>query len=929
MMGARLDFRASFRIVSTVALGVMILFHGAFTVFGHHCGEPQITVEVGRTVAYRITADLSESQASHYNLSINSDPAIAVASPDNFDAFNYGEFTIRGVSPGTNRFVFEWSYAPNQASGFCVVEVFVVPRGSTTQTAANQPQSGQAGDPVNTLTGEFLLQEMPDLQLYGPMPLYFSRYYASGLQMDGQAHGNLGPNWLHNFEYRLLRSGDTAEVLTQQGRKILFQNSTGSWSLQNGGGAPFQLVSEGDLYVFGDPISQRVFVFNTGGQLIRIEDGKGNAHTLTYTGNVLTAVSDGLGRELTFTYVSLQQLFQVTSGIRSVRFSYGANMELLTVRDPVNNPVNYQYQNTAMGPLLLSKSLPMGNSHLTNRYDPMGRIESQRDAYGNLFAYRFDPGLTTVTNPLGGTEQHVHNSQNQLVTVTDEAGRSIHLGYDTNGNRTSIQDREGGVTLISYHPSGKPAAITNADHTVVRYAYSPRTYRGITFHDLARTDYPDGTFESYGRDAAGNILFLTNRQGSVRTFTYNNRGQVLTARNPTGGVTDYAYNTNGTLASISREGNSVTLAYDALGRLVQEQHPDGTRRLYARDLLDRVVRMTNELGGILEYQYDANGNQISRNHPGEALEHEHGFDKMDRLSSFMAPGGVMSLLQFDALGRTAAIIHDGGRTNRFSYDAVGNVTEIEDAEGSVWRFAYDAEGVVTQKINPLNKTNLFVTDAMGRVTTHTSAKGNSRQIEYDSMGQLRVITAPDGLKTTLEYENSLLKSLTVGTNGLQNIFAYNPLGRETEQKDPAGSFWRQEFDSHGRRTAAIDPLGRRTEYQYDTRGRASRVTFPGSLGSVQIEYDGLNAITRRLYSDGNDLRYEYDRKGQLTNATGVTLERDHSGLITRCNGIEISRTSQKQINTITYAAGKIVTYAYNKRNQVVTMDDWLGGRYFF
>jgi len=281
---------------------------GPGIVQAHHCGPPRVVVEVGRTVAYRITADLSESQASRYNLSINANPEVATASPDNFTAFNYGEFIIRGISPGTNQFVFEWFYDPNQASGFCPVEVVVVPRGSMPVTAASRPQSGHVGDPVNTLTGEFLLAEEPDLQLRGPMPLYFSRYYASGLIRSGVAHGSLGPNWSHNFDHRLLRSGNQAEVISDRGRVVRFEKVGSVWNLVDGPSPPYQLVEEGEALLFGEPQTQRVLEFNARGQLVRIEDGRGNAHVLSYTGNNLTSVSDGLGRELTFSYFGLQQL---------------------------------------------------------------------------------------------------------------------------------------------------------------------------------------------------------------------------------------------------------------------------------------------------------------------------------------------------------------------------------------------------------------------------------------------------------------------------------------------------------------------------------------------------------------------------------------------------------------------------------------------
>src|SRR5262245_54784634 len=114
--------------------------------YAHHCGDTPVTVEVGKRVVYRITADVQESQASHYNVSINSDPSVATVAPDNFNSFGYGEFVIEGVKAGTNTLVLEWSYAPNQAFDFCVVPVIVIgpptdPRDAADQTTASEAEN--------------------------------------------------------------------------------------------------------------------------------------------------------------------------------------------------------------------------------------------------------------------------------------------------------------------------------------------------------------------------------------------------------------------------------------------------------------------------------------------------------------------------------------------------------------------------------------------------------------------------------------------------------------------------------------------------------------------------------------------------------------------------------------------------------------------
>ena len=199
-------------------------------------------------------------------------------------------------------------------------------------------------------------------------------------------------------------------------------------------------------------------------------------------------------------------------------------------------------------------------------------------------------------------------------------------------------------------------------------------------------------------------------------------------------------------------------------------------------------------------------------------------------------------------------------------------------------------------INPLLHTNRFETDAMGRVIRATTALGNTRAYTYDPAGRVSEIVAADGLRTRQVHSNGLLSRIvmgedaskreklrrelelgrfppgvkpaaanqpSMGLSGLTNVFRYGSLGLESEFHDPSGAVWRLERDALGRRTATVDPLNRRTQQNFDERGRPVRVEFPQGLGHLQASYDGFNAITRRAYSDGTDLHYQYNFKGEL------------------------------------------------------------------
>jgi hypothetical protein len=80
------------------------------------------------------------------------------------------------------------------------------------------------GDPISAGTGEHYIGPTQDLSLGGPLPLAFSRYYASGLHDDGVVTGTLGVNWMHNFDLRVLNTASWRErvVVYRWGKLVYF-----------------------------------------------------------------------------------------------------------------------------------------------------------------------------------------------------------------------------------------------------------------------------------------------------------------------------------------------------------------------------------------------------------------------------------------------------------------------------------------------------------------------------------------------------------------------------------------------------------------------------------------------------------------------------------------------------------------------------------
>ena len=427
----------------------------------------------------------------------------------------------------------------------------------------------------------------PDLNLGGPMPLIFQRYYASRLQSDGFISGRLGVNWLHNFEMSLTTpASGLVQVVTQFGRVIQFTNTGGAFSLVGRLDVPYQLAAGGSGYILGDPGSQRLYTFSSNGLLTQIADDHGNAQTLSYSGDLLTSVTDGLGRTMSLQYDSTKQLTNVTDGSRSASFMQTGSF-LTSSSDALGNTTTYTYDmaNPVSG-LLTAAILPNGNAPFTQSYNTNGQVVIQvaAGAFPGTNTLSYEAGVTTITDPFGNQTRQSNSAAGLLTTAVDEAGFAAQLGYNAFGQRTAVTNRLGQVTLTTYHaPSGKVSSITYPDGSVWNFTYTNRIVSGITFYDLAQIDYADGTTDDFTYDNNGNLISYTDRAGEVWSFTYDAHGQKLTTTDPADGVATLAYNSDETLAA--RQDSDVgliTFAYDQFRRLTTITLPDNSQAESAR-----------------------------------------------------------------------------------------------------------------------------------------------------------------------------------------------------------------------------------------------------------------------------------------------------------------------------------------------------------
>ena len=799
---------------------------------------------------------------------------------------------------------------------------------AVTNTTGNLYEEGaRPGARVYPPTRELFFAEAPDLALGGPMPLVFQRYYAQYLSSDGFATSRIGTNWLGTYDWKLTVAGMNATLVTNRGRVVEFTSPMpGTWVLVSPLDIPYQLVQAPAEFTLLDPSVRRIYRFDLTGKLVRIEDGRGNAHLLTHTGALLTRAQDLVGRELLFTYDAMDRLETLTDGTRTV--SYGhlgdalASFTNAAGRTTTYNPVPLPPPAYA----LASAQLPAGNKPWTFSYSPLLEVSAAEDFMLRGWNYTPGPGSTTLTDPNGGTRVYEYDARNLTFRVTNPLGNQTSYTYDAAGRLESVTRPIVGTTSFGYHASsGYRSSVTLPDLRAITLGFTERTVGGLKFYDLSLISYPDGTVESFTYDASGNPLTFTDRAAKVWSMTWTGFGMPATVTNPAGGVTTIAYDVKSrVMVLLDAAGVSNEFTYDAMDRLIKVKHSDLSERNYAYDPLGNLTSATNEVGAVYLYEYDFNGLLKKITDP-VATETQITYNGMDWRMAVSYTDATTVGYTYDALNRLRTLTDRTGRTHTYTYDAASRLTRIADPDGNQRVLTYDANGRGLSDADPLGNTHTFIwAIAADRITHWTDPLSNVEQYGYDAMDRLISANGPMNYNRTFGYDpRSLLDEMDEVTSHLG--LPRGDLGQVTSVLDPNGKSWLGQFDVAGRTTRHTDPLGRFTTYVYDARGRLSQITSP--MGTLTHTYDAASRILQRSYSDGTTLNYTYDAVGRLITANGASISYDAWGRVTGSNGITVGRDAAGRVLSVMYALGRTATYVYDTRGLLHQILDWLGGTY--
>jgi YD repeat-containing protein len=175
-----------------------------------------------------------------------------------------------------------------------------------------------------------------------------------------------------------------------------------------------------------------------------------------------------------------------------------------------------------------------------------------------------------------------------------------------------------------------------------------------SIYTLASTDSTETLITTYGYDANGNRISMTNANGTSTTYAYNKANLVTSVQNMSGEVVlsshAYTYYLDGNIKTEVVDGDTKTYTYDDLGRLTRE------------------VKSGVLNAGDIVYTYDVRGNRASRTQ-GTATT-TYTYDANNRLLA-ETTGASGKVYSYDANGNTLTVYKDGTLVASYTYGLFG------------------------------------------------------------------------------------------------------------------------------------------------------------------------------------------------------------------------------------------------------------------
>lgn len=493
-----------------------------------------------------------------------------------------------------------------------------------------------------------------------------------------------------------------------------------------------------------------------------------------------------------------------------------------------------------------------------------GVLVGARSGAGSV-QYRWDGLLLVSVLDADGVAAfvNVYDDEWRVESQTSPFGRVSTYTYDESG-LTVFSDAAGVVQSMRHDRWGNLIAVTDVDGSAMRLAYNDD--RRVT-----QVVERDGATWRYRYDG-DDLIERIDPDGLSQQWRWDDRHRLIEDRDRTGAVTRFEYDTDHMAPTrvIGPDDAVVTQSLDERGLPLEIVDADGVVTRFAWDGDGQLAETVDGLGAATVFEYDSHGllqriappsgaatllhndarGRVVRTERGEAVW-EYDYTPAGRVTGGVEPGDVGWSATFGPHGAVATVTDTVGSTVGFDYDAMGNVTAVTAPDGATYHHIFDEVGRLVAAVEPTGATTVKGYDRRGRVVEVTDPRGEVWRRQLDALGRTVSSTAPDGTVTT---------------------WTYHPNGQITSTIAPDGRVWQTEFDVAGRPVTMIDPAGGRAQIAYTVAGRVRSRTSPGGRNE-QFEYDAAGRLAAMVGTDGVRRSLTRDAGGYIT-----TVVEDGSGI---------------------------------------------------
>jgi RHS repeat-associated protein len=478
----------------------------------------------------------------------------------------------------------------------------------------------------------------------------------------------------------------------------------------------------------------------------------------------------------------------------------------------------------------------------TMTYDSRDRLTQTTNARNFITQYVYESGTNRLTDTIlvddsGNQRERRHLTLDPSGHVLTEEKQSCNTPapsctawttrssvssvYDQKGRRVEVDQPvpTGAKSLTAYDLDGKVSSLQDENHTAPNTSYA---YDSLDRLRTVTQKLGTGTVVTfYTYDVQDNLSAVTDPNGNVTTYQYDDFGRMQQQTSPVTGTTTYAYDSAGNLTSTTDANGATTVrTYDAanrvltavstrtgtatetvtwtyddsssghygLGRLASMTDPAGETisRFERRGLLRAEERTTFSTTYATAFTYDANGNRTSVTDPS-GLAVTYGFDFADRPVSATSPtAAIVSSAGYLPFGPMTTLAFGNGTTQTMQYDARYRPLEnkLITATGTLAQYAYaeDAIGNITQMHDVTDATydRDFAYDDLNRLVAADSGVSlwGSGGYTYDAMGNL--LSSTVGNRTSVLSYSGVTPKLTQSVDDGNTIaMTYDAAGNES------------------------------------------------------------------------------------------------------------------------------------------------------